>query len=140
MIDAEINKYNQTLKVKEVKEVMEQKVQDAVVRSIIDKGYITRLIECEPDNHARLLECVSPAWGTFYMLSSIKYEDVRRGDILEVSRRMFKLEDVVIFDYVVHCNKTLEEEKQNGVNKILKNFSADQIDKIRTISEFLLSR
>ena len=45
MIDAEINEYNQTRKVKEVKEVMEQKVQDAVVRSIIDKGYITRLIE-----------------------------------------------------------------------------------------------
>lgn len=136
MIDAEINEYNQTRKVKEVKEVMEQKVQDAVVRSIIDKGYITRLIEYEPDNHARLLECVSPVWGTFYMLSSIKYEDVRRGDVLEVSRRMFKLEDVVIFDYVVHCNKTLEEEKQKGINKILKGFDDAQCQNIFNISAY----
>ena len=126
MTEADLKKYYETKSGKDVQKFIEKDRQDAVVYSVI-QDFATRTMD---------VECYSPVWKSV-SLYNIALRDFKRGDIISLARRK---EGRGMYQYYIIENKNAEEAKQNGVNKILKNFSADQIDKIRTISEFLLSR
>lgn len=117
MTNENIEKYYQTPGGLAVKKFIEKERQEAVVYSVINRGY------------KRIVCCYSPVWRDIeIILDSPRAEEVQRGDILLVSKYGDR--------YYIVNNNTAEQIRQNGINKILKDFDESQQQMITLITYF----
>ena len=105
---------NQPVRKTEVMNFIKKENQDAVV--------ISGLLTDRPSFAAMELECYSPVWKTIYY-TCISLQDIHRGDILTFSRKETKPGK---FEYILVENKTAQQIKQSGIDKILSDFSEQE--------------
>lgn len=111
---------------KRVKEFIEWKYQDAIVYSVAT----------DYPSHDTIIWCYSPVWKNIKMRLS-SYEQcgygIQRGDIIELARKKNTRDE---FDYKIRENKTAEQIKQQGIDKILEKFDETQRDNLMAISDY----
>lgn len=107
------SKKKQTVRAKQILDFIKQPQQDAVVVSVIPTNNPFAVLE---------LECFSPVWKKFYY-SVTTMQDIHRGDILTFSRKENHLGG---YDYKFIDNKTVNQIRQNGIDKILSDFNKQE--------------
>lgn len=126
MTDKDVEEYFAGPDGKPVKEFIERKYQDAIVYSVA----------IDYPSHDTVVRCYSPVWKTIKMRLD-SYEQCRygiqRGDIIELARTKGARGG---FNYNIHENKTAEQIKQKGIDKILKKFDETQQANLMVISDF----
>jgi len=115
---------DQTVRETEVMNFINKEKQDAVVTSVrldhTDKLFDDTL----------KVECYSPVWKTFHYTAYFK--DIHRGDILTFSRKEIKPGK---FEYQLIENKTVKQIRQNGIDKILSGFNAEERQYLMLVAE-----
>ena len=111
---------------KRVKEFIEREYQDAIVYSVA----------IDYPSHDTIIWCYSPVWKNIKIRLS-PYEQsghgVQRGDIIELARTKNIRGE---FNYKIRENKTAEQIRQKGIDKILQEFDKTQRDNLMAISDY----
>ena len=118
-----LEKYYETAYGQQVKKYVENPVQEAVVYGVRRSADVLRV------------ECYSPFWGdtNICLVGEQRFQDFQRGDILSLTREKSKTDNTYI--YKIISNKTKEEIKQQGIEKILKRYHDSQRRAIMIIGE-----
>lgn len=126
MTNKDVQEYFDSPDGKRVKEFIERKYQDAIVYSVA----------IDYPTHNTVIQCYSPVWKHVEMRLR-SYEQcrygVQRGDIIELVREKNTLGEI---NYNIHENKTAEQIKQKGIDKILNCFDKTQRANLMVISGF----
>lgn len=126
MTDKEAEEYFNSPDGKRVKEFIEREYQDAIVYSVAT----------DYPSHDTVVRCYSPVWKDIKMRLS-SYEQcgygIQRGDIIELARKKNTRGE---FDYKIRENKTAEQIKQKGIDKILEKFDETQRNNLMLISAY----
>lgn len=130
MTDKDVQEYFDSPDGKRVKEFIERKYQDAIVYSVA----------IDYPSHYTVVQCYSPVWKHVEMRLD-SYEQrrygIQRGDIIELAREKNTRGG---FNYNIHENKTAEQIKQKGIDKILEYFDKTQRANLMVISEYQIAR
>ncbi|MBO4626291.1 MAG: hypothetical protein J5679_03420 [Alphaproteobacteria bacterium] len=113
---------DQTVRETEVMNFINKEKQDAVVTSVLRTNNPFGAME---------LECYSPVWKNIYY-TSITLKDIHRGDILTFSRKEIKPGK---FEYELVENKTVKQIRQDGIDKILSGFNAEERQYLMLVAE-----
>ena len=107
----------------QVKKYIENPVQEAVICGVRRSAEDLRI------------ECYSPLWGNvnICVIGEQRFQDFQRGDILSLIREKSKADNAYV--YTVVENKTKEEIKQQGIEKILKRYLDSQRKVIMLVGE-----
>ena len=111
-----------TVRSNEILDFIKQPQQDAVVVSVIPTNNPFAVLE---------LECFSPVWKKFYY-SVTTMQDIHRGDILTFSRKGNHLGG---YEYKFIDNKTVNQIRQDGIDKILSGFNAEERQYLMLVAE-----
>lgn len=126
MTDKDVQEYYKTVEGGQVKRFIEFNRQDAIVYSVA----------IDYPTHNTVIQCYSPVWKHIEMRLR-SYEQsrygVQRGDIIELAREKNTRGG---FDYNIRENKTAEQIKQQGIDKILQEFDKTQRANLMVISDF----
>lgn len=126
MTDKDIQNYYETKEGKQVKKFIESDEQEAIVYSVANAFA----------SHDVIIQCYSPVWKDIEIhleFYHTKRYGIQRGDIVKLGRVKNVRGE---FNYSIYENKTAEQIKDAGIQKILKDFDAAQKQNILLISEY----